>query len=783
MKKFLILFSAAVVVSVLFFTGVLSNEDSVVTEPMDAEGIELVVNGGSDYSIVVGEDAIAAEKTAAVELQRFIEEVGGVALPICSSTTGNGIYVGPSGFLDVDYGQLRPDEIIIKSQNKNLFLSGARPRGSLYAVYTFLEDYIGIRWWTADVSHIPTLENITIPQLDVQYAPPFAVREAFYSGVVYGKPPFAARSRFNGHFENIPDSYGGHVKTVGWCHTFEKIISKERYFAEYPDWFALVKNKRTAAQLCLTNPQMRTTLVENLKQWVKDNPGQKIYSVTQNDNYKFCRCPDCEKAVEQLGSQTDLMLAFVNSVAEDVAQEYPDVKIETLAYQWTAPPPETVKPALNVIILFCLRTDISKSLAASENREDLDYLQGWAEVTDSIRIWDYVANFSNHLLPHPTLRHMAGNIRIFADNKPFSIFFQGDNDAGANGDFVQLRAWLLGKLLWNPDLDEKELIDEFLEGYYGSGAAVYIRRYLNLIAQAGMIADVEITRNEDDTSKWLGLEQIKEAMGLMETALHEAEASPDENHARRVLRSKASIDYAFLIYPGIEKTKMMSIVSDYSKELSVQEFCRQTIEKTKSDGIHNYREGMNFSMFEFVLKQRHNLNEPDPESVPDFCKELFPADYVILDSDAITGYWLNDTSVGASFRVSDNKSSTGKALKTRGSHGDWNFQFRILPGLLEEGAEYKVYISARCEGPASNGTAFACGVHDPSGYRDSAQETRSVVHRFDVKDNIGQPYKLYDLGTHKLLPEDCIWAGPGSNSGVDWVFVDRFIIVKEKTDR
>ena len=403
-------------------------------------------------------------------------------------------------------------------------------------------------------------------------------------------------------------------------------------------------------------------------------------------------------------------------------------------------------------------------------------MEGWAKAADYMSIWYYVANYTNFLIPHPSFHDMEKNIRCFAKNKPFSIFVQGDCDTGDNGDFVQMRIWILSKLLWNPELDVNKLINEFLEGYYGAEASVSIRKYLDMITVAGAKAKITITGNEYNTSKWLNSEKINEAMGLMETALHEAETSSDPNHAKRVLRSKLSIDYAFLLYPGNEKAKQMPIVSKYSKKQTVREFCSKTINKTKSYKIRNYREAMNFSMLEYILKRRYGLHKIPKESIPEFCRDLSSDEYFILDSDAISGFWLNSVS----FRVEDNKSSTGKALKTKGNHDSWTFQFRIPPGLFEEGNNYRVYISARCEGIATCGSAFSCGVYDPSGYRDSSIKTRSIVHSFPVKNNIGQPYKLYDLGTHKLLPKDIIWAGPSSNNGVSWVFVDRFIVVKEK---
>ena len=49
---------------------------------------------------------------------------------------------------------------------------------------------------------------------------------------------------------------------------------------------------------------------------------------------------------------------------------------------------------------------------------------------------------------------------------------------------AELRSWLLAQLLWKPDQDDKALIKEFLEGFYGMRAAAPIYRYLELMHTA-----------------------------------------------------------------------------------------------------------------------------------------------------------------------------------------------------------------------------------------------------------------------------------------------------------
>jgi len=73
---------------------------------------------------------------------------------------------------------LGADGIVIRSKGNDLILAGGRPRGTLYAVYTFLEDVVGCRWWSSKVSTIPKKTAINTKGLNIRYVPPSTRRKA-----------------------------------------------------------------------------------------------------------------------------------------------------------------------------------------------------------------------------------------------------------------------------------------------------------------------------------------------------------------------------------------------------------------------------------------------------------------------------------------------------------------------------------------------------------------------------------------------------------------------------
>ena len=243
--------------------------------------------------------------------------------------------------------------LILRTVGNDLILAGGRPRGTLYAVYTFLEDHVGCRWWSSTASTIPKQPTLKFDGINVRYIPPLEYRESFWYDAFDGD--FAVRNKCNGHSAKLDAGRGGKHIYQGFVHTFFPLIPPGKYFEKHPEWFSEIDGKRQQGrtQLCLTNDQMRQELVKNLKDSLRKNPAATIASVSQNDWHGNCQCGKCAAIDQEEGSAMGSLLRFVNAVAADIEEEFPRVAISTLAYQYTRKPPARVKPRPNVIIRLC----------------------------------------------------------------------------------------------------------------------------------------------------------------------------------------------------------------------------------------------------------------------------------------------------------------------------------------------------------------------------------------------------------------------------------------------
>ncbi|MBR5160988.1 MAG: DUF4838 domain-containing protein, partial [Thermoguttaceae bacterium] len=387
----------------------------LVTAAANAQSVTLTSNNETAYTIVLPDEPTPVEKTAASELQNYLTEITGVVFKtISEKDLPNGakaIYVGKTNKAQkaVDFSTFKLDEIFMKSlDDGSIILAGHDQRGTLYAVYTFLEDKLGVRWWTDTESTVPKTPNLTIALLDVRYAPKLIYRESNYK-VGFRTPVFAARCKDNGSRATLGPELGGHHTYQFFVHSFNRLIPGEKYFKDHPDWFPEINGVRkygfpdwafppegakelmaslppeqvhkSGTQLCLANDEMRAELTKNALEALRKNPTATIISISQNDWHGYCTCEKCRALDEAEGSHSASLINFVNKVAEDIEKEFPNVWVDTLAYQYTRKPPKTIKPRHNVIVRLCtIECSFLKPLTDESNKTLKDDIEGWAEI-------------------------------------------------------------------------------------------------------------------------------------------------------------------------------------------------------------------------------------------------------------------------------------------------------------------------------------------------------------------------------------------------------------------
>ncbi|HIQ59659.1 MAG TPA: DUF4838 domain-containing protein [Candidatus Merdivicinus intestinavium] len=509
---------------------------------------------------------------AAGILAEYLRKITDAVFKIQETTT-----VNPSIVLkNVDHGA---SGFCYRIYDKDIEIEAGSEQAMVYAVYDWLERIAGCRYYSRSYEYIPFDANLTVCFEEYHFSPVLEYREILYRD--YSDPDFAEKHKMTPSSKR-DENWGF------WCHSFYTLCPPEEYFDEHPEYFALYEGKRVGenAQLCLSNPDVFEIVLKNLKKHMAEKPDAKYWSVSQNDNAAYCQCEKCREMNERDGSPIGSVLNFVNRIAE----HFPDKVISTLAYWYTRKAPAVTRPGDNVHIMLC-NIEANRGLpietdekSAGSRQELLD----WKEICQNVFLWDYCIQFRNLVSPFPNLRVLGPNIRFFVENNVRSLFSQCNREIG--GEFHELRGYLLAKLMWDPYINEREVMIDFLNGYYKQ-AGPLILQYIDLIHDEMEKAGGELNifgGPLDAKDTYLREELFRRYESLFEEAIAAAEGDRDTQF--RVKTAALPVYYAGIVLEYGSREEKLRRIGKFAEQarktgLVMVEEWKITVDKFVTDAI------------------------------------------------------------------------------------------------------------------------------------------------------------------------------------------------------
>ena len=571
--------------------------------------------------IVLPVEATKVEETAAKELRDYVKKMTGFELDIVTEGDGEvpaGIYVGATEYSAAEKVTFPDNELgegwAIKAVDGNLVLTGGETRGTLYAVYHLLEDVLGVRWWTYWEEYVPTLDEVRVPgDYDDSGVPHFLYRDIHNGRKAQETNVFAVRNRLNGNSSNAPIEYGGEESfgQPSHVHTFSRYFT-EADFQAHPEWFALYNGGRISyGQLCMTNDELVEEFTNRVLKSIAESYAAadaqginrpRYFDISPNDLPEFCTCTNCYASQQEHGRSGDLLI-FVNKIAEGVAEWYPEVYIETLAYQeYLDVPLDDTKPADNVVIrLADSEMDILHGVEHYNNENILERIKGWTELCKEgqLYIWDYVVFYGNTGIA-PTVYKYPDNFKMMADLGVNGYF--GEQEDCISTDLWDMKFWVLAKLCEDPYQDGDALIDEFLNGYYGE-AGPYIRQYLDLVSEKAEKSS-SYWRFSANTirPRWMSAEDIIAADGILEQAFAAAEGDDDE--MRRVRLVRCALDRVIVtnFEDYVEEAEEEGIAFDLDQKEACQRVVDCLTEQADMRASYDYEISTNLDIYKRKLE-------------------------------------------------------------------------------------------------------------------------------------------------------------------------------------
>ncbi|MBQ2931409.1 MAG: DUF4838 domain-containing protein [Clostridia bacterium] len=469
-----------------------------VTTPM-----YIAKDGKTDFVIVTADGADACIMNAVDELQTYLEKICGAEFEHITESEYAGakaIILGETnlGITDTEPASIGEDGFLLYSNGNQLVILGEDSRGTLYGVYTFLEEYLGVRWFTPTLEVVPESEDIVIDAAIYRIVEPsFVLRRNACPGT---NKKHYARNRINVTYWDEMKDYGGALTYVLWDVTLDTLVP-DSLFAEHPEYFAMNPDgTRTTDHVCLSHPDVLPIAVANAREAILNCPRDSKYiHIGQKDNSNYCHCETCESLYEKYGAVSAPTIIFTNSFADALDDEFPDFTFTFYAYGETDRPPKdlTLTCNPNVVPVLCglhkaCRSHKLTECGAQDGNETFQNLYGeneptiaqdfadWVKIADRTFIYDYTINFLNSAQFFSNLETMQHTMKYMYDIGITGFTYNcGDGHSAA---FNELRNYLLCKLQWDVNADVEYHMMDFMNAYYGEAAAPYLKEILDIQA-------------------------------------------------------------------------------------------------------------------------------------------------------------------------------------------------------------------------------------------------------------------------------------------------------------
>ena len=506
--------------------------------------VELVRDGGPVAAIVVDKDARGFLKHAATELQTYLRKSTGAELPINPpdlSNWENRVFLGSAAALadpDLADREWEEDEVYRKATDRELILTGLDdgksviywsnsevwwPKlGTLFAVYAFLRDTVGVRWL------FPGEMGEEVPRLRDVVVPPFERlnRPAFHQRLIWSKSLWSQHDYWEWCYRNGTTP---HLKAINAPHAYSGLVPPKTHMQDHPEYFALWEGRRLPTQLCTTNPDVLAAVVQNCRDRFDAEPRLLEVSLSPNDNPEFCQCDDCRAldidGVDPVHDQTSVsrrVFTFVNQVARELAKTHPGKLVGCYAYWIHREAPTDLALEPNVVVHFAPHAGgVGHSWYEPEQREiDVRLLTEWRSRASAMSIHEYFGlNYAG--IPRTLAWLIADELRVLRDLDIRNFTTEGFDCWAVNSfDYYAMM-----QLFWDPDRPVEQILAEWCQAMFGPAREPMERYVLRLKRQSEETREIELSED------FFSGECLSDLRGLMDQAQRLA---PEGHYRERV---------------------------------------------------------------------------------------------------------------------------------------------------------------------------------------------------------------------------------------------------------
>ncbi len=549
----------------------------VVSSPAWAEKITLIRDGQPNATIVVQADAPEPVKAAAEDLRDYIQKISGVELPLKTdgvATVGVNLHVGKTSSAtqqDAPAASLNPEAYAVTVRGGDIYFGGNHPTPIAFAVYSFLEQQLGVRWFapTAAWEFVPRNTGGTLT-VDVET----------HVSVPDTSPRVWSGHQWNDDWKrwNLRNktAQSERVPRRNFQNNMYRVFPPSKYAKTNPEYYPLVHGKRWIPPSdshvywypCTGNPAVQQATVAYINDFFTKNPNADSFSLGMDDTAYMCACPlclalDAQPGDYEKGRFSNRFYTFVNIIAKEVKKTHPNKYIGTLIYRIARELPEKV-PVLEDNIFGYITQSSANWFEPGMKAEDDALTLEWSKRVKHLSRYDYLG-----------LGTFAP--RVFTRALDDSLEY--DKSLGLEGMYIEVYTflphtapmiWALAQKQWRSDLKMEALLDEFYEKMFPDTAPT-LKKYFQLLEESWTTPRPEhvIWEHRDIVKQAVSIspEAVHEGLQLLDGALAQAK-TPEEKHRIDVVRG--GLQYAGYAINGYDVAKRLS-ASPVTNETQAQQ--------------------------------------------------------------------------------------------------------------------------------------------------------------------------------------------------------------------
>lgn len=477
--------------------------------------ISLVFSEGScaKYAVVVPDGRGGADVSFALsDMTNLLTCATGAAFPVMphsSAPSARRLFVGI-----VPTGEPAPEdgEYAVRVRGEDVYLFGGGAHGTRYAIYEFLENSVGFRFYDMRGGmKVPDGRvRLAVVPREVRRKYDFEVH-SLISWRHFVRPTstiFLYRSGQD-HRMNLflgrsgiavpPDDY----REYGiFCHSLSSYLprkakdSKIDWIAklggnlekEHPEYFTFSQKGARVFdhQRCLSNPGARKLLSERVLETIRRNPDCTHFDISAGDTPgRYCWCEPCLALEKKHGTEAGPLVDFLLEFCPKAAAAFPGVQIMTLAYrknQTQRPPKGLVRMPDNFTPRFApIDDNFAKDWNHPSNRGTYEDLRMWGRLCRRTLLWYYPNPYGGDVTP--PLGNVGRLVRDMALAKAANVTGQThEHNVGVAEmiGFTELQNFVGYHVFKDVSCDWRTLADEFIGFEYGMAAGKMRTYWLEL---------------------------------------------------------------------------------------------------------------------------------------------------------------------------------------------------------------------------------------------------------------------------------------------------------------